>query len=146
MSSIINLVEKYEPQLATFFAKRIEEIDLEIDQLAGHLIREKADLLAALDEIDAKKKLRNNGFNAYHQLTDKYSPGMSNIDKVIYFTKENKLTVHQIAEKIVEKEPGQNLTEIKNTLSAVLSMDNKRVTPRVVRETNENNKLVYMAK
>ena len=54
MSLVADLILKYEPQLAVFFANRINEQDLEIEKLEGHLIEGKNNQLNGIDEKKQK--------------------------------------------------------------------------------------------
>lgn len=115
----------------------------------GHLLKEKDDLLDLLDVIEAGKTKKKQMTFVEDLLPDitYNAEKMSNIDKAVFFTKrEGFLTLNEIANRIVEKEPNLNLADIKGNLSAIFAMDAKKDSPRLSRKRNEKNKWTYMAK
>ncbi len=147
MSKSGDILEKYGVKMATFFAKRLDEIDAEIQRLTAPLQKEKEEIFDFLAALQSNNKGGNG--SAVHSSTTYNPENLSMIEKVIFFTKQDGfLTVSEIAERICKVEDQLSEDEVKATLSAVLSMEMKKEPSKVrlIRRENSEGKWAYQVK
>lgn len=147
MAKSNDILEKYGLKMATFFTKRLDEIDAEIERLTAPLQREKEEIFDFLAALSIKGNGGNGTATHVHAI---YEPeNLSMIEKAIFFTRhEGFLTTSEIADRICKGEPNLDKSEVKATLSAVFAMEMKKepFKVRLIRRENSDGKWAYQAK
>lgn len=142
MADLNSLIDKFGPKISDFFKSRIKEID----SIVEPLLAEKKDIFMFLNALN-EKGVNTESTGSGSESIAKYSKDLSVIDKVLFVTKRNGyLGVSGIADLIASLEPEIDKSHLKSNLAAVLAMEMKKESPRLLRRTNSEGKYEYMAK
>jgi hypothetical protein len=117
------LMQKYSPQMASFFASKLAEIDKKVDftkKELDSLLQEKKELTMLINDLKTPD--------------GEYDAKWSVMRKISHFASDNWVTMLEIADKIKANEPNIDIKALKKSLSVVLSQDGGN---KLVRRRNE---------
>lgn len=163
MANIDNIISKYTPQMAEFFASTLKEVEGEILPLQDKLdplLKKREELRAILKELGYDSdnfektelqrllRLKFDSLPSISRSTE-YNPKWSTLEKTVYLTKNSGfLTLSKIADLISEYEPERDKESLKNNLSVIFSQDSTKPEPerKLIRRKNDEKKWEYKAK